>query len=350
MATPDVVRPVAAGNSQQEQSFHHVKFDPTRHLRYEKPTSLITLDDLALELPDATCRTAITAPFPLLTPEGVYQLRSDIFRKDIVGKYGSWKYPGVYRIRGYGPAAPFAYSMWRSPEILAACSDAAGMELDIMMDYEIGQLNVQLPQSVDRSDPITENLPPAVPPKPRDDEAQEHEEGADLKDLVSAWHHDSYPWVCVLMLSDPVGMSGGETALRRGDGGVLKMRQPGMGYAVMMQGSLVSHAALRTLGAGERITFVVSMRPKDPTRPDTSTLRTVKPISDVDELFRQWADYRLDVISKRAQAMKEELALTKGRPARETHELAKKWVEEQIEYLQATVKEMDLEDYIPPNY
>lgn len=324
-------------------------FDPLQHLCYNQPISTISLDDLGLDFPQASSQTAITAPFPLLTPAGVRELRADIFRSEIVGKYGSWKYPGVYRIRGYGQAAPFAYSMWRSPEVLKACSDAAGVDLDVIMDYEIGQLNVQLPKHVDRSSAITDNLPPPEPPKASDDDLETEEEGADLKDLVSAWHHDSYPWVCVLMLSDPIGMSGGETALRKGDGGILKMRQPGMGYAVMMQGSMVSHAALRTLGSGERITFVVSMRPRDPMLPDTSTLRTVKPISNNDELFRQWTGYRLDVVAKRLAKIRETLQ-AEGRPAAETHQLTKEWVQAQIEYLQTTVDEMDLNDYIAPSF
>ncbi|RFU75384.1 hypothetical protein TARUN_6865 [Trichoderma arundinaceum] len=326
-----------------------VAFDPLQHLCYKRPSSTISLDDLGLDFPQASSQTAITEPFPLLTPAGVRELRADIFRPEIVGKYGSWKYPGVYRIRGYGPAAPFTYSMWRSPEMQKACSDAAGVDLDIIMDYEIGQLNVQLPKHVDRSGAITDNLPPPEPPKASNDDAEPDEEGADLKDLVSAWHHDSYPWVCVLMLSDPVGMSGGETALRKGDGGILKMRQPGMGYAVMMQGSMVSHAALRTLGSGERITFVVSMRPSDPLLQDTSTLRTVKPISNNDELFRQWTGYRFDVVAKRLAKMRETLQ-AEGRPAAETHRLTKEWVQEQIAYLQTTVDEMDLNDYVAPNF
>ncbi|KAL7791934.1 hypothetical protein V8C37DRAFT_139438 [Trichoderma ceciliae] len=341
-----------AASSQQTS----VAFDPLQHLCYSRPSSTISLDDLGLDFPQASSQTAITAPFPLLTPAGVRELRADIFRPDIVGKYGSWKYPGVYRIRGYGQAAPFAYSMWRSPEMLRACSDAAGVDLDIIMDYEIGQLNVQLPKHVDRDGAITDNLPPPEPPKASsndgdddDGKAEADDEDAALKKLVSAWHHDSYPWVCVLMLSDPVGMSGGETALRKGDGGILKMRQPGMGYAVMMQGSMVSHAALRTLGSGERITFVVSMRPRDPTMQDTSTLRTVKPISDNDELFRQWTDYRLDVVAQRLAKMRETLR-ARGRPAAETHRLAKGWVREQIEYLQTTVDEMDLDDYVAPDF
>jgi hypothetical protein len=334
-----------AGNS----TYTAATFESSKHLRYERPSTTITLSDLRLDFPKASSQTAITSPFPLLTEDGVRELRADIFRPELVGKYGSWKYPGVYRIRGYGPAAPFAYAMWRSPEMLKACSDAAGVDLEIVMDYEIGQLNVQLPKGTNLDDPITENLPPPVPPSAEEEEPPEQEEGQDLEGLVSAWHHDSYPWVCVLMLSDPTTMSGGETALRKGDGGIVKMRQPGMGYAVMMQGSLVSHAALRTLGSGERVTFVVSMRPRDPTAQDTSTLRTVKPISNNDELFRQWTEYRLGVLAQRAAVARDTLQV-KGRSAKELHQLTKEWVEEQIKYLQTTVDEMDLENYIAPNY
>jgi hypothetical protein len=340
---------VSLPHSIGDTSYTATAFNAGKHLHYERPLSTISLSDLDLNFPEASSQTAITSPFPLVTHEGVHELRADIFRPELVGKFGSWKYPGVYRIRGYGPAAPFAYAMWRSTEVLKACSDAAGVDLDVIMDYEIGQLNVQLPKGTNLDDPITENLPPPVPPSADDEDTVEQEEGADLKGLVSAWHHDSYPWVCVLMLSDPITMSGGETALRKGDGGIVKMRQPGMGYAVMMQGSLISHAALRTLGSGERVTFVVSMRPRDPTAHDNSSLRTVKPISNNDELFRQWTGYRLDVLAKRAAVARKELQV-EGRSAKEIHRLTKEWVDEQIKYLQTTVDEMDLESYIAPSY
>lgn len=341
---PEVDKPPAATTNDTAATFC-----ASTHLRYERPASTISLSDLGLDYPQASSQTAITSPFPLLTREGVRELRGDIFRADIVGKYGSWKYPGVYRIRGYGADAPFAYSMWRSPEMLKACSDAAGVDLDVVMDYEIGQLNVQLPEGVNLDDAITENLPPAEPPSAPSEDPVETEESAAVKGLVSAWHQDSYPWVCVLMLSDQSTASGGETALRKGDGGVLKMGQPGFGYAVMMQGSLVSHAALRTLGSGERVTFVVSMRPRDPTAHDTSTLRTVKPISDVDELFRQWVEYRLKVLSERAAIAREQLR-AQGRPADDICRLTREWVREQIQYLQTTADEMDMDDYVAPNY
>lgn len=43
-----------------------------------------------------------------------------------------------------------------------------------------------------------------------------------------AWHKDSYPFVCVTMLSDCTGMVGGETAIRMGNGEVMKARGPTM--------------------------------------------------------------------------------------------------------------------------
>ena len=43
-----------------------------------------------------------------------------------------------------------------------------------------------------------------------------------------AWHYDSFPFVCVMMLSDCTGMIGGETALRTPKGDVIKVRGPAM--------------------------------------------------------------------------------------------------------------------------
>lgn len=42
------------------------------------------------------------------------------------------------------------------------------------------------------------------------------------------WHTDSYPFVCVTMLSDCTDMIGGETALKTGDGDIMKVRGPQM--------------------------------------------------------------------------------------------------------------------------
>jgi hypothetical protein len=76
-----------------------------------------------------------------------------------------------------------------------------------VMDYEIGHINLSIPgdkREHDRNALISE-----------DDEQP-----------IVGWHRDSYPFVCVLMMSDTTGMVGGETALRTGYGDIKKVRGP----------------------------------------------------------------------------------------------------------------------------
>jgi hypothetical protein len=45
---------------------------------------------------------------------------------------------------------------------------------------------------------------------------------------ATKWHYDSYPFVCVVMLSDASTMVGGETAIRKPSGDIIKVRGPQM--------------------------------------------------------------------------------------------------------------------------
>ena len=92
------------------------------------------------------------------------------------------------------------------------------------MDFEIGHVNISAPKKkneVDNQRSIVES------------NAQQEDEGIDgcqpedEKPVVD-WHTDSYPFVCVLMMSDCSEMIGGETALRKGDGSTMKVRGPTM--------------------------------------------------------------------------------------------------------------------------
>lgn len=53
---------------------------------------------------------------------------------------------------------------------------------------------------------------------------------------VVGWHRDSYPFVCVTMLSECKDMIGGETVCRTGLGNILKVRGPSQGCAIVLQG------------------------------------------------------------------------------------------------------------------
>jgi len=75
------------------------------------------------------------------------------------------------------------------------------------MDYEIGHINMSVPKEKTQHDSSTMTS--------EDDE-----------EAIVGWHRDSYPFVCVLMMSDTTGMVGGETALRTGTGEIKKVRGP----------------------------------------------------------------------------------------------------------------------------
>lgn len=77
------------------------------------------------------------------------------------------------------------------------------------MDIEIAAINVS----------INDEIP---------EESAENGKPADDGMSAFAWHYDSYPFVCVTMLSDCAGMIGGETAVETGTGEVMKVRGPEM--------------------------------------------------------------------------------------------------------------------------
>jgi len=90
------------------------------------------------------------------------------------------------------------------------------------MDYEIGHINFSV-----KSDQETKQELALINKQKR---AYEEDEGIscpweDDKPVVG-WHTDSYPFVCVLMLSDCTDMVGGETALLSANGEVIKVRGP----------------------------------------------------------------------------------------------------------------------------
>lgn len=80
-------------------------------------------------------------------------------------------------------------------------SKIAGVDLVPVMDYEIGHINLSTPGTKEMANNVDD-------------------------DALVGWHRDSYPFVCVLMMSDTTGMVGGETALRTGTGEIMKVRGP----------------------------------------------------------------------------------------------------------------------------
>lgn len=108
--------------------------------------------------------------------------------------------------------APFTCDTFTCPELTAAVSEVAGIELEHAFDYEIANVNISI------NDQGTEVVQNGDQQKKTSDDSQP----------AFAWHYDSFPFVCVTMLSDCAGMVGGETAIRMPSGEVKKIRGPTM--------------------------------------------------------------------------------------------------------------------------
>lgn len=74
-----------------------------------------------------------------------------------------------------------------------------------------------------------------------------------------------------------------------------------------MQGRYITHQAMRALGAQERITAVTSFRPKSAFIKDDSVLRTVRGVSNLDDLYYEFAHYRLGLLEEQIRHERERL-------------------------------------------
>lgn len=214
------------------------------------------------------------------------------------------------------------------------------------MDFEIAHINLSSKSEAQKVEELNAIL---------DRKLTEEDEGIagcpweDDKPIVD-WHTDSYPFVCVTMLSNCESMTGGETALRTGDGQVLKVRGPQQvcysnlfpavlwltvlkGCAVMLQGRYIEHQALRAFGSTERITSVTSFRPKHASLPDDTVLTTVRPISNLSELYSQFAEYRLEMLEERVRSQLKILRDAKQANKKFNTRIVKSFLKEQEEFL-----------------
>lgn len=342
-------------------------FNPAKHLAYEPPNAIYTLNDLSLP-PSSISNVASTEPFQLLSEEAILLHRKELFSKDVLDNCTYHTRPGSVQLRGMAPRyAPFIHQFWTSPEVLKIVSDNAGVDLVPVMDYEICHTNVQLGSAGLEGVKDTPIRPPKAP-KVLDNNQGLIDKPA--KNAIVPWHRDSHPFVCVVMLSDARYMTEGETEIQRGDGKTIKVRSPQMvsnsistcrstnaemqGGAVILQGRHVSHIALPSGNMPERITIVTSFRPRDPRLLDQSSNMNVRTKSRLPELYYQWTSYRLHLLAERFRLEGEKLdaqygeAITKTENGRRGDvkkdivdvQALTKWIDEQVAYMKQTVWEM----------
>ncbi|KIW19122.1 hypothetical protein PV08_03414 [Exophiala spinifera] len=299
-------------------------FDPAVHLDFRAPEKVIAMKDIGLE-GQGISPVAVTEPFPLFTTKAIEQFRAEIFSQPVLDHCQVSSSFASNMIRAYAADyGPFAYSVWHHPEVLAIVSKVAGVDLVVGMDIDVGHINIAT-----NEDTGNDAAPAAAVEKETADEAP-----------AFGWHYDSYPFVVVTMLSDCTDMKGGETALRTASGDTMKVRGATMGTAVILQGRYIEHQALKAWGGRERISMVTSFRPKSPFCKDETSLAGLRGITDLNLLYHQYAEYRLQVLETRMRTKRQDLIESFGKPDGFDLDGTRAFLEEQKRYVEDMLKEL----------
>lgn len=319
-------------------------FDPQVHLAFEPPSARHSFTELGLDRPKNTPDMCFTEPFQLFSAEGVRMIRRELLSKKVLDKHlTSWpRAPCI--ISYHEETATWIRDMWCHPAVRTCIETAFGLPLQILgRRGEIGHCNVQLgaggAEAVYR---LGEEPTPALAPD------TQRQESAYDKTLTDAWHRDSTQVVVVVMLSDTTAMVGGETAIRVGNGDVLKARGAQAGSAVLLQGAHTAHAALRATNIDERISMVTSWHFADADLDDTGTsLRSVRPPEALGACIQDhFFAHKLRKLRGRIDAQLDRLEARRGVPAEDPQRpllgraVVEDWVREQMALLTHTAWEL----------
>lgn len=114
-----------------------------------------------------------------------------------------------------------------------------------------------------------------------------------------------------------------------------------------MQGRYIEHQALKALGGKERITLVTSFRPKDPLLEDDTVLKMVRPISNLPELYGQYAEYRVEMLEDRFRDQLKKLREQGRNGDFDTPEF-KDFLHQQKDFIQSMLVEIVDDDKVIP--
>ncbi|KAI8315766.1 hypothetical protein K4K59_000701 [Colletotrichum sp. SAR11_240] len=259
-----------------------VTFNPEQHLAFVEDPKKFTLKDISLPEDIGISPVACSEPFPLFTEEAIQTMRQEIFTTEVWENCLHSTSFAPCQLRGHCPKyAPFMDQAWNNPKTLEVISKVAGVDLIPNIQYEVGNINISIQKAASDEDKAAA--------KNRDNTS------------VTKWHYDAFPFVCVVMMSDATNMLGGETALKTGTGEVLKVRGPQM---------------------------------------DDSVLTSIRPISELSELYYQWAKYRAQVVKARMEAMLHTLEENHDAGRQTDVKEIKRFLKQNEEYLSITDAEV----------
>lgn len=114
------------------------------HLAPRTIPSTFTFADLGMTEPGDEHRTAGSNPFSFLSWEGVLAYRRSILRAEVLENCARAFGKGALLLRNVASRSKFVKDLWTHPETLKIIRNALGVNVDIIMPYEIGHTNIQL--------------------------------------------------------------------------------------------------------------------------------------------------------------------------------------------------------------
>ena len=78
-------------------------FDPSKHLAYEEPTHIHTMEDIGFPASTGVSPIAVSEPFRLFSEEAVDIMRSEIFDPEVQEKHSITSDIAPRQLRGYAP-------------------------------------------------------------------------------------------------------------------------------------------------------------------------------------------------------------------------------------------------------
>lgn len=119
---------------------------------------------------------------------------------------------------------------------------------------------------------------------------------------------------------------------------------------MILQGRYITHQALRALGARERITSVTSFRPRSALLKDDSVLTTVRPISNLSELYYDFAEYRLEALEERLREERKKIMACRKAQRKFNSLEHKAFLDESIRFLKHMDNEIVDDSKVVPGY
>lgn len=165
-----------------------------------------TFADLGIAAPPGASSSAVagTSPFPLFSHASIPLIRQAVLNPRYLARTGVVYSKKTLIVRNTAAHSQFFYNLWKSPAVMRKLSQAAGVELEPVMEtMELGHANIQINldnynglSNEERLDAITNDLTtghfarvPELSSKPRERSQAEIKKAVETEDGLLPWQY-----------------------------------------------------------------------------------------------------------------------------------------------------------------